>query len=215
MVALAALQIEVCSVYRNGRFHCAPECAARGGVWPATPEFFARNKEAKRGLGSWCRLCEKSYWQTPQYKAQQHRYRTTLEFKARRRTPQAHEKARAYFALLRARVLAAYGDQCVDCGVPEGLQIHHIWGRGDSRYPAGPLRDRGSQHLCQALISFHKNGGVWPPGFELRCGPCHHRWLLAAMPTASADTIRERVRSLKHALRAAQEQLQREEVKDG
>ena len=214
MGALVDPEIKLCSVYRKGRFHCAPECSARKGVWPVTSEFFPHNKGVRSGLGSWCRLCEKAYWQTSQYKAQQRRYRQTPAFKARRRTPEAHEKMRIYNAGLRARVLAAYGDRCVDCGVLERLQIHHVWGKGDGRYQAGSSRDRGGPHLCQSLIASYKKNGFWPVGFELRCGPCHHRWLLAAMPTASVDTLRERISSLKCALREAQNQLRSAEGKD-
>lgn len=75
-------------------------CTKCGRELPATAEWFKVDKTTKSGLRSTCHECERIYYQSPEYKAQQKARRQTPEYKAqekaRKQTPAYKAKAKAY-----------------------------------------------------------------------------------------------------------------------
>jgi hypothetical protein len=51
---------KLCSTYCNRWPLCALECVERGGVWPATLEFFGPDERNTDGLRSECRACREA-----------------------------------------------------------------------------------------------------------------------------------------------------------
>ena len=201
---------KICSRYRHGWALCAPECKAREGVWPATLEFFGPcGKDAKDNLQSGCRACSRAYAHSPAAQAYRRSYMRIWRPLHRDNLGRYNARNRAYCQALRHMILAAYGGRCVDCGVVSGrLEMHHMWGRGDPRYPEGPLRDDCYLHLYRAMRKHHEETGKWPDGFEIRCRPCHHRWLLAPYPLdTKPETLFAKKTALEHALREVNAQL--------
>jgi hypothetical protein len=111
---------------------------------------------------------------------------------------------------MRKACLELFGGLCVSCGAVAGvrfLAIHHIYGRGSTYYPDGPLRNAKAASLVSALLKYYKETGCPHPGFELRCQACHHRWLLAPHPPyAKPEMLDAEIAALESRLREARKQ---------
>lgn len=123
------------------------KCSKCKNLYPATSEYFRKDKYRKLGIGYVCRLCEQHIRQTPAYREQQNRYHRSDKAKT---TKAAYLKTKQGRAMVKAKnlrqlqlrpdairankmlnnavrngkILPISTQRCADCGKP-AKHYHH------------------------------------------------------------------------------------------
>ncbi len=127
-------------------------CVRCKAPFPATPDYFHRDRNRPDGLQSYCKSCRNSHQMV---------YDRNLILKT----------STAYARRLRLQVLEAYGGtppSCACCGVAhlEFLAIDHVGGGGNAHRKA--IGATKPIDMCRWL---KRNG--FPPGFRVLCHNCN------------------------------------------
>ena len=94
------------------------KCSKCHKIYPATPEYFSRNKSRKDNLACWCKECYKRYKQSDKGKATLKKYRQTEESKQSRR----NSDYKYNYGITLAEYDQMFEQQnscCAICGQPE------------------------------------------------------------------------------------------------
>ena len=142
-------------VIQNGKEKAAcvvitKTCTKCKNDFPATKEYFSRQRLGKYGVGSWCKKCRSNY---------------DKEWKNKNRK-RSNENLANYRRKLKYKAILNYGGKCVNCGEDnlDFLTMDHINNDGSVIKRLIP----GQRRIYHWL---HKNN--YPSGFQILCFNCN------------------------------------------